>query len=109
MTDQLGSLDLSRDLQTSSVIIFVISICLVFQMYKDVFSKILHRATKGPWAPATAPGTVHTNCGPLIAPQSQRHYYYTASQLARSMCLCPLPFACCFPFNHPPHHPSRCY
>ena len=46
MTDKLGSLDSSRDLQTSSVIIFVISLYLIFQMYKDVLSKILQEATK---------------------------------------------------------------
>ena len=46
MTDYLGSLDSSRDLQTSYVIIFVINLYLVLQIQKDVFSKFLHRATK---------------------------------------------------------------
>ena len=46
MTDYLGSLDSSRDLQTGSVIIFMISLCLVLQIQKDDFSKILQAVTK---------------------------------------------------------------
>ena len=53
------------------------------------------------WTTATATGTVHTNCGPLTAPQSQRHTTLLLP-LASSMCnnkrggrsLRPLPAAC---------------
>ena len=42
MMDSLVSLDSSRSLQTNSVISFVISLYLIFQMCKDFISKTLH-------------------------------------------------------------------
>ena len=42
MMNWLGSLDFSRSLQTSSIINFVISLYLVFQMSKDIVFTTLH-------------------------------------------------------------------
>ena len=42
--DQLVLINLSRSLQTSSVINFVTSLCLILQMCKNSPSKTLHRA-----------------------------------------------------------------
>jgi len=44
MMDYLGSLDSSRSLQTRSVISFVISLYLIFQILKIPFQK--HKNTK---------------------------------------------------------------
>ena len=41
MIDYLDSLNSSRSLQTSSVISFIISLCLILQMCKDFISKCL--------------------------------------------------------------------
>ena len=46
MTDELVLINLSRSLQTSSIISFVISLCLILQMSKDSISKTLHGASK---------------------------------------------------------------
>jgi hypothetical protein len=46
MTDWLGSLDSSRSLQMSSVFSFVISLCVIHQMWKNSLSKTLHGASK---------------------------------------------------------------
>ena len=46
MVDYLNLLDSFRSLQTSSIISFVISLCLILQMCKDFLSQSLYRACK---------------------------------------------------------------
>ena len=81
--DQLGSLDSSRDLQTSSVIYFVISLCLVLQIQKDIFSKTLQNATKQDLICAPA-FTGRSSDFATVAPWKPRYFLISQQKILKA-------------------------